>query len=188
MHQEVSDIGSNGKKKVLSNEVDWIDPIWTQEETDRLVEESRAKELSDMKDIQKPLEIGTKVKTVCNTVIRTWRCMITISPRIEDTCHKKSKNNKKNPNKISITEHTKNLVVTHRRCLPEFFLNPIFFYSNIFSDPNFFADPKIFLDLRFFQTKIFFLTKIFFRTNNFFFKPKSFPTQNILQTQKCLQT
>ena len=56
----------------------------------------------------------------------------------------------------TITEHTKNLIVTQRRCL----LTQTFFEPKIFSDPNFFR-AQIFSDSDFFQAQIFVGPKIF---------------------------
>ena len=51
-----------GRKKVLTNRVNWTDPTWTEGGTGKLLEEIRAKELLDMKELlQLPLIDGNKV-------------------------------------------------------------------------------------------------------------------------------
>ena len=72
--------------------------------------------------------------------------------------------------KCTITKHTKNLNVAHRRCLPISFCGPTFFFTqNLFW--TLFFGPKIF-----FRPKIFFGSKMFFRPKNFF-GPKFFWTK-----------
>ena len=112
---------------------------------------------------------------------------------------------RRTPPKSAISENTKNIIVTHRRCLPIFFLSNSrlsltqkFFWHKIFSDENFFSDPKNFFVKIFFQTKNFFRSKIIFRPKFLFghkilsnpkkiSDPKFFLTQNELQWKRSFE-
>ena len=92
---------------------------------------------------------------------------------------------RRTPPKCAIKEHIKNLIVTHRRCLPNFFSPQILFLTQNFfwpkfcsdlkkiSDQNIFFGPTIFLDTQFFQTQNFFGTQQIFRPN-IFWEPLNF--------------
>ena len=94
---------------------------------------------------------------------------------------------RRTPAKSEISENTKNLIVTHRRCLPKFF-----FYPNSFSDPTFFLDKNLVRIQNFFGPKYFFWTHNFFYTKFFWihnfiltvFTKSCFQTQNFLP-QNC---